>query len=71
MWPDRTHAYLGPGYRKPTRAECDADIAEARDRYHQSMREATARYAQEVTRIKKHRDDMMALFKKRRSEATS
>ena len=57
-------------YREDTKAECEAEIAQAREDYLQRLREAHKRHAQNVARIRKHRDDMIEIFERRRDAAT-
>lgn len=69
MWPEGG-LYSGPIYREPTRAELEAQIAEVRESYREDMREASKRHAQNVARIRQHRDSMLAIVRKRLDAAT-
>ena len=46
-------------------------MAEVREDYRQSIRDANARHAQNVKRIRKHRDDMLEILKRRLDAAVS
>ena len=69
MKPDNFQHYRW--YREPTKAECEAEMAEVREDYRQGIRDAHARHAQNVKRIRKHRDDMLAILSKRHAAATA
>ena len=57
-------------YREPTKAECEAQLEEIRESYRQDIRDANARHAQSVKRIRQHRDEMLAIVKRRLDAAT-
>jgi hypothetical protein len=61
----------GSGYREPTRAEREAEIERVQEDYRESMRDARKRYADQIASIRRHRDDMLAIYRRRMEAATA
>lgn len=69
MWPEGG-LYSGTSYREPTKAECEAHIAETRESYREDIRAENRRHAENVARIRKHRDDIVEIWMKRLAKAS-
>jgi hypothetical protein len=71
MWPE-CGLRSGIGYyREATQAECEAHIAEIRESYREDVRTENRRHAENIARIRKHRDDLTEIWMKRLSKAAS